>query len=326
MASPPALPVLTARLGWIAEVAASTEHHAPPPATRAIGARGRAATTRTRRNWPCFLATSTRSLTGSGRPRSVLTWSSSASSASSRTGRSASSSCLPNRYGYAIPAIAAPISGASQNTQSCAGAPLPLKNVIPRRARRVDRRGGDQVDQGEGKADGQTGESLGRPDLRLHDLRHSGAVLAALTGPTLAADGLPGSLPPRRQRCAFSTPPRSATRSSRRRAPGWPGASSAAREIAHYWSFFPTSAIDLAPARSRVCRRDSCRPVHRLRAEPSAIDLRRRAAPPVPVGQSPPRLYVWPLSARIAGDTASRLSDCLGWQRRVRATRLRALR
>jgi hypothetical protein len=52
------------------------------------------------------------------------------------------------------------------------------------------------VDQGEGKADGQTGESLGRPDLRLHDLRHSGAVLAALTGPTLAADGLPGSLPP----------------------------------------------------------------------------------------------------------------------------------
>ena len=52
------------------------------------------------------------------------------------------------------------------------------------------------MDQGEGKADGQTGESLGRPDLRLHDLRHSGAVLAALTGATLAADGLPGSLHP----------------------------------------------------------------------------------------------------------------------------------
>ena len=164
------------------------------------------------------------------------------------------------------------------------------------------------MDQGEGKADGQTGESLGRPDLRLHDLRHSGAVLAALTGATLAADGLPGSLPPRRQRCAISTPPRSATRSSRRRAPGWPGASSAAREIAHHWSFSPTSAIDLAPARSP----DSCRPVHRLRAEPSAIDLRRRAAPPIPVGQSPPRLHVWPLSARIAGDAAPRLSDRLG--------------
>jgi hypothetical protein len=55
----------------------------------------------------------------------------SGSSASSRTGRSASSSCLPNRYGYAIPAMAAPISGASQNTQSCAGAPLALKNAIP---------------------------------------------------------------------------------------------------------------------------------------------------------------------------------------------------
>jgi hypothetical protein len=27
--------------------------------------------------------------------------------------------------------MAAPISGASQNTQSCAGAPLPLKNATP---------------------------------------------------------------------------------------------------------------------------------------------------------------------------------------------------
>ena len=66
-----------------------------------------------------------------GRPARCWPESSSASSASSRTGRSASSSCLPNRYGYAIPAMAAPISGASQNTQSCAGAPLPLKNATP---------------------------------------------------------------------------------------------------------------------------------------------------------------------------------------------------
>ena len=42
------------------------------------------------------------------------------------------------------------------------------------------------MDQGEGKADGQTGESLGRPDLRLHDLRHTGAVLAAATGASSA--------------------------------------------------------------------------------------------------------------------------------------------
>ena len=42
------------------------------------------------------------------------------------------------------------------------------------------------MDQGEGKAEGQTGESLGRPDLRLHDLRRSGAVLAASTGATIA--------------------------------------------------------------------------------------------------------------------------------------------
>ena len=42
------------------------------------------------------------------------------------------------------------------------------------------------MDQGEGKADGKTGESLGRPDLRLHDLRRSGAVLAASTGATIA--------------------------------------------------------------------------------------------------------------------------------------------
>ena len=33
--------------------------------------------------------------------------------------------------GYAIPAIAAPISGASQNTHSCAGAPLALKYATP---------------------------------------------------------------------------------------------------------------------------------------------------------------------------------------------------
>jgi hypothetical protein len=70
-------------------------------------------------------------LRNQGRPARCWPESSSASSASSRTGRSASSSCLPNRYGYAIPAIAAPISGASQNTHSCAGAPLPFKNATP---------------------------------------------------------------------------------------------------------------------------------------------------------------------------------------------------
>src|SRR6478735_1826002 len=68
---------------------------------------------------------------GQGCPARCWPESSSASSASSRTGRSASASCLPNRYGYASPAMAAPISGASQNTQSWAGAPLPLKNATP---------------------------------------------------------------------------------------------------------------------------------------------------------------------------------------------------
>ena len=61
----------------------------------------------------------------------IRLWAVSASSASSRTGRSASSSLRPNRYGYARPAIAAPTSGASQNAHSCAGAPSPLKNATP---------------------------------------------------------------------------------------------------------------------------------------------------------------------------------------------------
>ena len=77
------------------------------------------------------LPTSTRSVPGQGCPARCWPESSPASSASSRTGRSASSSCLPNRYGYAIPAMAAPMSGASQNTHSWADAPLALKNATP---------------------------------------------------------------------------------------------------------------------------------------------------------------------------------------------------
>ena len=53
---------MTARLRWTtAVVAASTEHHGPA-AGGGLGAQGRAAATQVRRNWPCFLATSTRSL------------------------------------------------------------------------------------------------------------------------------------------------------------------------------------------------------------------------------------------------------------------------
>lgn len=33
----------------------------------------------------------------------------------------------------------------------------------------------------------RAGENAGRPDLRVHDLRHTGAVMAAQTGATLAA-------------------------------------------------------------------------------------------------------------------------------------------
>ena len=55
-------------------------------------------------------------------------------------------------------------------------------------------------------------KAAGRPDLRFHDLRHTGAVLAAQTGATLAE--LMGRLGtrPRRRRCATSTPPRIGTR------------------------------------------------------------------------------------------------------------------
>ena len=64
---------------------------------------------------------------------------------------------------------------------------------------------------GRGTDSGSTtrlGKAAGRPDLRFHDLRHTGAVLAAQTGATLAE--LMGRLGhrPARQRCATSTPPR----------------------------------------------------------------------------------------------------------------------
>ncbi len=57
-------------------------------------------------------------------------------------------------------------------------------------------------------------EKAGRPDLRFHDLRHTGAVLAAATGATLAE--LMGRLGHSTQplRCAPSTPPRTAVGSS----------------------------------------------------------------------------------------------------------------
>ena len=49
-------------------------------------------------------------------------------------------------------------------------------------------------------------EAAGRPDLRFHDLRHTGAVLAAQTGATLAElMGRLGHSTPA-PRCATSTP------------------------------------------------------------------------------------------------------------------------
>jgi integrase len=57
-------------------------------------------------------------------------------------------------------------------------------------------------------------EAAGRPDLRFHDLRHSGAVLAASTGATIA-ELMPGwGTPHRRRRCATSTPHKAGIRRS----------------------------------------------------------------------------------------------------------------
>ena len=125
--------MLTARLGWI-NPSSRRQHRTPwplPPTSgiRATGPRCNYTNPAELALFPGTLDQITYGIRAA--PLGAEPESSSASSASSRTGRSASSSCLPNRYGYAIPAIAAPISGASQNTQSCAGAPLPLKNVTP---------------------------------------------------------------------------------------------------------------------------------------------------------------------------------------------------
>ena len=65
-------------------------------------------------------ATSTRSLTGSGPPRSVGARVVVGFQCFTAHWASASSSCLPNRSGYAIPAMAAPMSGAIQTRgRSC---------------------------------------------------------------------------------------------------------------------------------------------------------------------------------------------------------------
>ena len=65
-------------------------------------------------------------------------------------------------------------------------------------------------------------EKANRKDLRWHDLRHSGAVLAAATGATLAElMGRLGHSAPRPPRCATSTPRRAATSRSRNSSPIW---------------------------------------------------------------------------------------------------------
>ncbi len=60
-------------------------------------------------------------------------------------------------------------------------------------------------------------KAAGRPDLRFHDLRHTGAVLAAATGATLAElmarlGHSTSATPPPGRPCATSTPPPSGTR------------------------------------------------------------------------------------------------------------------
>ena len=59
-------------------------------------------------------------------------------------------------------------------------------------------------------------EAAGRPDLRIHDLRHTGAVLAAQTGATLAELMVRRRLP-----CDISTRPQAGTSRSRWRSPSW---------------------------------------------------------------------------------------------------------
>ena len=64
-------------------------------------------------------------------------------------------------------------------------------------------------------------EVAGRKDLRWHDLRHTGAVLAAQTGATLAElMGRLGHTTPA-PRCATSTPPPTATPRSPGGSPLW---------------------------------------------------------------------------------------------------------
>jgi len=64
--------------------------------------------------------------------------------------------------------------------------------------------------------------TAGRPDLCWHDLRHSGAVLAAATGASLA-DWWPASgIPPRPRRCDTNTSRRAGTARSRRCWASWP--------------------------------------------------------------------------------------------------------
>jgi integrase len=55
-------------------------------------------------------------------------------------------------------------------------------------------------------------EEAGRPDLRFHDLRHTGAVLAASTGATLAELMARLGTRPLVRPFGTSTPPRTATR------------------------------------------------------------------------------------------------------------------
>ena len=54
-------------------------------------------------------------------------------------------------------------------------------------------------------------DTAGRPDLRWHDLRHSGAVLAAATGATLAELMARLDIQPQPPRCATNTPHKAAT-------------------------------------------------------------------------------------------------------------------
>ena len=65
-------------------------------------------------------------------------------------------------------------------------------------------------------------DRAGRSDLRFHDLRHSGAVLTAATGATLAELMARLGHSTHRPRCATSTPSRPATKKSPRCCQSWP--------------------------------------------------------------------------------------------------------